>query len=404
MRRFTPVQRRARLAIRHHLAPAERAENLVGVARDLVALHSTDPASVFLSLRARVRATDASTIERALYEDRSLVRFLGMRRTMFVVARDLLPVLEAACTRALVPGERRNFVRMLEEAGTARDGERWLIQAEEACITALANRGEATAAQLTQDVPALREQICVGKDKYARMQGVSTRVLFLLAAQGRIMRGRPRGSWTSSQYHWALAESWLSAPIAELDPESARVELVRRWLEAFGPATIADIRWWTGWTASHTKRALEEIAPVEVDLGGRPGIVLAHDLEPDAPPDPWVAMLPALDPTPMGWSERDWYLGEHRSALFDAFGNIGPTVWWEGRIVGGWPPAGAGEEGLDAVDASGLNARTVRWCSAFSRTSARSRSRRSRQKPPGSPRGSARPVSPPASARRWSVS
>lgn len=112
---------------------------------------------------------------------------------------------------------------------------------------------------------------------------------------------------------------------------------------AFGPATVADLRWWTGWTAGHVKRALEEIAPVEVDLGGRPGIVLEHDLEPDAPPDPWVAMLPALDPTPMGWSERDWYLGAHRSALFDRSGNIGPTVWWEGRIVGGWAQRQDGE-------------------------------------------------------------
>jgi len=38
----------------------------------------------------------------------------------------------------------------------------------------------------------------------------------------------------------------------------------------------------------------------------------------------------------MGWKERDWYLGEHASALFDRNGNAGPTVWWNGRVVGGW--------------------------------------------------------------------
>ncbi|MGH2899189.1 MAG: DNA glycosylase AlkZ-like family protein, partial [Solirubrobacteraceae bacterium] len=47
-------------------------------------------------------------------------------------------------------------------------------------------------------------------------------------------------------------------------------------------------------------------------------------------------LLPALDPAPMGWKERAWYLGEHRAARFDRSGNIGPTVWCEGRIVGGW--------------------------------------------------------------------
>ena len=38
----------------------------------------------------------------------------------------------------------------------------------------------------------------------------------------------------------------------------------------------------------------------------------------------------------MGWAERDWYLGPHRAALFDRAGNAGPTVWWDGRVVGGW--------------------------------------------------------------------
>ena len=64
----------------------------------------------------------------------------------------------------------------------------------------------------------------------------------------------------------------------------------------------------------------------------------------------------------MGWKERDWYLGEHRPALFDTAGNAGPTVWWSGRIVGGWAARKGGEiafrlledigrEGVAAVEA-----------------------------------------------------
>ncbi len=45
----------------------------------------------------------------------------------------------------------------------------------------------------------------------------------------------------------------------------------------------------------------------------------------------------------MGWQARDWFLGEHRAALFDRTGNIGPTVWWEGRVVGGWAQRASGE-------------------------------------------------------------
>jgi hypothetical protein len=78
------------------------------------------------------------------------------------------------------------------------------------------------------------------------------------------------------------------------------------------------------------------VGAVEVDLDGETGLVLPEDVESRADPEPWVALLPALDPTPMGWSQRSWYVGGHAAALFDRSGNIGPTVWSDGRIIGGW--------------------------------------------------------------------
>jgi hypothetical protein len=61
------------------------------------------------------------------------------------------------------------------------------------------------------------------------------------------------------------------------------------------------------------------------------------------PPDDWVALLPALDPTVMGWKERDWYLGGHAGDLFDRNGNAGPTVLHNGKVVGGWAQRPDGE-------------------------------------------------------------
>jgi hypothetical protein len=70
-------------------------------------------------------------------------------------------------------------------------------------------------------------------------------------------------------------------------------------------------------------------------------------------------LLPPLDPTTMGWSERDWYLGPHRPQLFDTSGNAGPTAWWDGRIVGGWRQLDDGEVTLqlrEDVGAEGAQA------------------------------------------------
>ncbi len=119
--------------------------------------------------------------------------------------------------------------------------------------------------------------------------------------------------------------------------------LVALWLRAFGPGTEADIRWWTGSTLTLVRRALAALDVAEVDLGaGRRGLVLADDLEPVAPVEPWAALLPSLDPTVMGWAERDPYLGAHRERVFDRNGNAGATAWWDGRIVGRWGQDAAG--------------------------------------------------------------
>jgi hypothetical protein len=337
MRSFDAAERRARLGLRHHLAPIAGAADVLAAARGVVALHATDPATIFLSARARVGGLSVADVEGALYEERTLVRVLAMRRTMFVMPDDLAPVTHAAVSRALAPRERRRLLGMLREAGVTDRPEAWLADVERSTLLALAARGEATASELGRDEPRLRLQIPIGVGKpYESRVGVSTRLLFLLATEGRVVRGRPRGSWISSQYRWSLIERWLPDGLPPIPADVARARLAERWLAAFGPGTVADLRWWTGWPLGQTRDALR-------DAGDVVGFVLSDDLEPTPPPAPWVAFLPALDATVMGWTDRRWFLGEHGPALFDRNGNAGPTVWWDGRVVGAWSqrPGGA---------------------------------------------------------------
>ncbi|MDQ0911208.1 hypothetical protein QFZ22_007193 [Streptomyces canus] len=345
-------ERRARLALRQQLAGAARVGSAEEVAGALVALHGSDPATVYLAVGARLvdpSGTVAET-ERALYEDRSLVRMHGMRHTVFAFPTELTAVVHASTGLTVAARERAKLLKDMAKAG-APDAT-WLKEVEEAALAALARRGQATAAELAEDEPRLREQFVYAAGKsYEGVHSVSSRLLRVLGVEGKVVRGRPLGSWISTQFRWAVAP-----PHPELDVAEAQAELLRRWLTVCGPATEADLKWWTGWRVTDVRRALTTIRAVRVSVDEGPAYVVDGDADPIVEPvEPWAALLPGLDPTAMGWQQRDWYLAPSlRPALFDRSGNVGPTVWWNGRVVGGWGQRPDGEIVWRLLDTEGV--------------------------------------------------
>ncbi len=338
-------ERRARLGVRHLLAYGTQVPSLAEAASALVVLHATDPATVFLEGWARMVDASPASIERELYEEPTVLRMLAMRRTLFLIPLPDVPMVFAAGSRDVADRERPRTVKMLAAADIGSDPGRHLAELEEVALAAIRERGEVATRELRDVDPRLAERFTVARGKsYEGSMAVISRVVHHLALDGRIGRGRPRGSWVSGQFRWSPIERWFPSGIPQMDVGRARAELVRRWLRTFGPATRDDVRWWTGWTVGATRQALETIGAVEVELdGGVVGYALPNDLEPVERPEPWVAMLPALDATTMGWTGRDWYLGPHRPQLFDTAGNAGPTIWVDGRIVGGWAQRRSGE-------------------------------------------------------------
>ena len=368
------------MAVERDIATAERAARLVRrqltrqartageVADALVALHATDPATVYLSVGARLARPErmVEAVEGALYgDDACLVRMLAMRRTMFVVTARSAPDVYAAAGRHIAARERKGLLAYLADGGGW--DEAWLAETEAEVVAALAGHGELSGAQLSRLVPRLREQIVVARGKpYEATQNIASRVIRTMAAENRIERRRPVGSWTSSQFRWAAARQ-----LADRTVEEGRTAVVRSWLAAYGPGTAADLKWWTGWTLTEVRKLLAAVGAESVRIGGQPGYVLPGDADEVTQVPPAAVLLPALDPTPMGWQDRGWFLpDEHRGALFDRTGNVGPTVWWGGEVIGGWGQlpdgtvvwralADRGEEAARAVDheAAGLTAR-----------------------------------------------
>ena len=345
MERMDTDERRRRLLTRHLLTPATRSADPVEVADALVALHATDPATVYLSLRARMQHATQPELADAMYVEKRLTRLMAMRRTMFVVATDLAPVLQASSALAVAATQRKKLVGDLVKSGLVPgDVDRWLEDVSAGTLAALRRRGRAAAADLVADEPRLETTLDLAPEKsYAAPQKITSRVLTVLALQGSIVRGRPFGGWTATRNEWWPAEQWMAGGLGAMDVAQSRVELVHRWLRAFGPAPLTDLVWWTGWTGGQVRTALASVDTREVELPGGPGLVLADDLDPTPASPPCAALLPALDPTPMGWLDRDFFLAPHREPLFDRTGNIGPSIWWDGRVVGGWAQRPDGE-------------------------------------------------------------
>jgi hypothetical protein len=337
MRHVGDTERRARLARRHALAPAHRVTDPLSATRAMTVLHATEPATVYLSLLARVDALTPAQVDRALYDDRTLVKQLAMRRTLFVFPRDLLPAAWGSASARVAAAHGTRLAKEVVAGGLADDGAAWLARAREAALAHLAEGVELSAGELRTQVPALAGHLTYTPDKsYGGSVPVAPRVLTQLGAEGRIVRARNTGHWRLARYTWTSMESWLGDVPEPLPPHHGYAELVRRWLATFGPGSAADLQWWLGATKGAVTRALSDVAAVEVALDGGTGWVLRDDLDPVAAVEPWVALLPVLDPTVMGWKERAFYLGEHGPQLFDRNGNAGTTAWWDGRIVGCW--------------------------------------------------------------------
>ena len=358
MRRIEVGERQARLARRHGLAPGHRARDVVDAARSMVCLHGTDPTTVHLSAWARLEGMAVGDLERALYVDRSLVKHLAMRRTLFVFPRESLAVAQAAASARVAEAERRRLVRDVEKAGLQGDGERWLSEAWRDVLAVLSDGRQATSSELRAEIPSLEGAIAYGQGRsWGGQVPVGPRVLTTMSAAGHLVRASNDGGWTTSRPRWASMRSWLGEEVAPLPQAEGTARLVEQWLRAFGPGTAADVKWWLGSTVAAVRKALADLRAVEVELDGQTGYLLPDDLEAVDPVDPWAALLPSLDPTTMGWYERDWYLGPHRAQCFDANGNAGPTAWWTGRVVGGWRQADTGEVVIQMLEDVGAEGR-----------------------------------------------
>ena len=317
---MTVAERRARLAVRHRLATSARVDDdPVAIARSVVVLHATDPATVVLAavpadarhpirrrgggaLRRRARWSGSSAcVERSGRSPSTTPPSCSGRAAMRWPPR--AQAVRAACWRT------RAWRRTAPAGCDGRRPRRWPPSR---------TPGELAAGDLSKAVPELAVRVPMNEGKaYAATHRARP--------AGAPPARRRRAGGAGPHHRRVDQQPPPLAPAGRVarppDPRPAgrggtgrARRAVARPLRSRRPST--DLKWWTGWTLGHTRAALADLDVEAVDLDGEEGIVLAGDTDTDRS-EPFVALLPGLDPTTMGWKQRAWYLGDHRPRIFD---------------------------------------------------------------------------------------
>jgi hypothetical protein len=310
---------------RHFLEERAARGNLLAVVSRTCGLHAQVMSSAELAAWARIDGLDSGDVSAALWQERTLVKIWAMRWTLHLFSIVDFPLYLAAF-RAF--GHFRSE-RWLKSYGITADDMNVLLDSFRATLTGAGLTREQLADAVAQHTgrPYLREKLLGGWGTLLKPG----------AYQGHLVFGPSSGQNVTfvSPRHW-LGE------FPELDTEDARLETVRRYLYAYGPATPGDFaRWWGAAQAASRKlfRALgDELIPVSIDGWDAWGLHADADALQATKPSTAIRLLPGFDPYTVGLRrERDAALSaEQKGRVFSQQGWISAVVLAGGSVVGVW--------------------------------------------------------------------
>ncbi len=308
---------------KHHLTERVEGGDVVRVVDDLVGLHSTNPTTPYISLFIRMRGFRREDLDREMYERRSLAKVRCMRGTVHVLSRELFPIAYQA-TRHLFAGRAEEYRKHL---GFSK------------------KQFEDIADQVMSTIPEGGWTTREARGAVETDLNMSV-VLNLLCDQGRLIRWRAPGGWKSNVHMYLRFDrAFPEVELDAMDIEAARRALVERHIDAYGPATLTDISWWSRLTKTDTRRAVEtigdDVTTVEVEGAGGEHLVSASQVDALLSHEPGrrriVSLVPLQDPYMMGYKDRARYLDEdHTNLVFDRSGNPTTSILLDGRVVGVW--------------------------------------------------------------------
>jgi len=286
---------------RRRIAPAAAVERIGG-------MQAQSGRAPYIGLWSRTVDFGRPALERALAR-RRLVRATLMRGTIHLVS---------AADYAL-------FAAALDVAPPS-----WI----EPDAHALADRVAGEVRALAHE-PVTREEVFAWLEREHGVDAASLRGLwYALRIHGAIVHAPATGRWRQPS-----STTYVAVEREEHDPLRARIELVRRYLAAFGPATRADASTWSGLRSRDLGGALDALEPLRRfrDPEGRELLDLPRAPLPPAETRVPVRFLPKWDSVLLAHADRRRVVtDEHRRTIVGVNGDVAQTFLVDGLVAGTW--------------------------------------------------------------------
>ena len=308
---------------KQHLTKDSKIDDIIQITDDICGLHSTTLTTSYLSLFARSDSFKKLDLERELYVNRNLGRIRGMRRTLFIETKKLIPIIHVATYKLI----EKSFEKYMEVRGISLKDYQDISKK----ILKILKGNEFSAAELRTklnsklDVPGIIQVMC------------NDRLL---------IRGKPIKDWKDRRNKYALFKDYFpNINLSELTETQAIQKLVEKYVKAYGPVTETDISWWSGLTKTKIREVLnkieEQLEKIQISKLNGNYILYEEDVETlgnlENNQEQTLTLLPELDPFPMGYKERERYTEKKNyNYVFDKSGNITATILLNGVVIGVW--------------------------------------------------------------------
>jgi len=332
---------------RHHLVTRAVPEAIPKVAGDMAGVQAQVMSAARMSLWARTRNLEVGDVEDALWRDRTLAKTWCMRGTTHLVPSEDIAVFVGGCAR-----RANRSLEWIVRAGMSLETIDRIADAVRKVLDRPRTRKE--AAPLLSEALGVRMSPVTrggwgggGKQEGLEFNGEAWSVgsmLYLACVRGIACAGPENGNEAT----YVRTDAWLTRP-RELSVEEAESELLRRYLHAYGPATVADFAWWTYMKAADAREVWAREAPglAAVDVDGRPGWIPRSDLrslERASIDAPVVRLLPYFDAYLLGHKNKAHLVdAAHYTRVYRPAGWLSPVVLVDGRIAGVWSYARKGK-------------------------------------------------------------